>query len=154
MGFQPIFCLWRRMDARKSIEPALTGLGYELVALESAGRGRAMRVLIDKPSGITIEDCARVSNHLTRLLAVEGIDYSRLEVSSPGIDRPLVRPSDFVRFAGEKARIKLRVPLAGQRNFVGIVRELKDGVLEFEADGKRLSFELSNLEKARLAPHG
>ncbi len=140
------------MDLRKSIEPALVGLGYELVALESAGQGRAMRVFIDKPDGVNIGDCTLVSNHLTRLLAVEGFDYSRLEVSSPGIDRPLTRPEDFVRFAGQKARIRLRVPQAGQKNFVGIVRGFTDGVLELEMNGESLGFELANLEKARLAP--
>ncbi len=140
------------MDLRKSIEPALLGLGYELVALESAGQGRAVRVFIDKPDGVNIDDCTLVSNHLTRLLAVEGFDYSRLEVSSPGLDRPLTRPEDFVRYAGQKARIRLRVPQAGQKNFVGILRGAADGVLQLEMDGESLGFEFANLEKARLAP--
>ncbi|MDQ3195343.1 MAG: ribosome maturation factor RimP [Burkholderiales bacterium] len=140
------------MDLRKSIEPALVGLGYELVALESAGQGRAMRVFIDKPDGVNIDDCTLVSNHLTRLLAVEGFDYSRLEVSSPGLDRPLTRPEDFVRFTEQKARVRLRIPHAGQKNFVGILRGFADGVLQIEVDGKSLEFGLADLEKARLAP--
>lgn len=158
MGFQPIFYLLSafasgpRMDLRKSIEPALVGLGYELVALESAGQGRAMRVFIDKPDGVNIDDCTLVSNHLTRLLAVEGFDYSRLEVSSPGLDRPLTRPEDFVRFTEQKARVRLRIPHAGQKNFVGILRGFADGVLQIEVDGKSLEFGLADLEKARLAP--
>jgi ribosome maturation factor RimP len=89
---------------------------------------------------------------LSRLFAVENIEYDRLEVSSPGLDRPLKKASDFIRFAGESARLKLRVALQGQRNFVGIVREVNDGVLKLEVDGKILDFELNNLEKARLVP--
>ena len=89
---------------------------------------------------------------MSRLFAVENIEYDRLEVSSPGLDRPLKKASDFIRFAGESARLKLRVALQGQRNFVGIVREVNDGVLKLEVDGKILDFELNNLEKARLVP--
>ena len=75
------------MDAARLVETTLTGLGYELVDLEVSGRGM-MRVLMDKPAGITLEDCELVSHQLTRLFAVEGVSYDRLEVSSPGLDRP------------------------------------------------------------------
>ena len=88
------------MDLPTRLEPVLAGLGYELVMLERAGRG-LIRIFIDKPGGITIDDCVAVSNHLTHLFTVENIDYDRLEVSSPGLDRPLVKPQDYVRFAGE-----------------------------------------------------
>jgi ribosome maturation factor RimP len=93
-----------------------------------------------------------VSNHLSRFLAVENIDYDRLEVSSPGLDRPLRKTADFVRFSGESVNLRLRVALQGQRNFVGILREVSDGMLKLEVDGKTLDLELSNLEKARLVP--
>ena len=93
-----------------------------------------------------------MSNHLSRLFAVENIDYDRLEISSPGLDRPLKKTSDFIRFAGESVKLKLRVALQGQRNFVGILREVNEGVLKLEVDGKMLDLELSNLEKARLVP--
>jgi ribosome maturation factor RimP len=76
------------------IRVSLEGLGYELVDLE-ASRSGLLRIFIDSPSGITVEDCAKVSHHLTRAFAVEGIDYERLEVSSPGLDRPLKRLEDF-----------------------------------------------------------
>lgn len=134
------------------LEATLDGLGYELVDLERSLRGKLLRVFIDKPEGVSVDDCVAVSNHLSRLLAVENIDYDRLEISSPGLDRPLKKPSDFIRFAGESVKLKLRVALQGQRNFVGILREVNDGVLKLEVDGKMLDLELSNLEKAQLVP--
>ena len=111
-----------------------------------------MRVYIDKPGGIGVDDCAKVSNHLSRVFAVEDIDYDRLEISSPGLDRLLRKEQDFVRFAGHKARVKLRVPLDGQRNFVGVLRETRGGKVDLEVEGRVLSLDLSNLEKARLVP--
>ena len=134
------------------LEATLDGLGYELVDVERSLRGKLLRVFIDKPEGVGVEDCVAVSNHLSRLFAVENIDYDRLEISSPGLDRPLKKTSDFIRFAGESVKIKLRVALQGQRNFVGILREVNEGVLKLEVDGKMLDLELSNLEKARLVP--
>ena len=140
------------MDLQGLLESTLVGLGYELVELERSARGKLLRVFIDKPDGIGVEDCVAISGHLSRLFAVEGIDYDRLEISSPGLDRPLRKASDFVRFAGESAKLKLRVALQGQRNFVGILREVNDGILKLEVDGKMLDLELNNLEKARLVP--
>ena len=141
------------VDLQQTLETTLAGLGYELVDLERSGKGKLLRIFIDKPGGVTLDDCAAVSNHVSRVMAVEGIDYDRLEVSSPGLDRPLKKEQDFVRYAGQKARIKLRVPLAGQRNFVGVLREARAGKVEIEVDdGKRVSVDLSNLEKARLVP--
>lgn len=141
------------MDLYPLLESTLTGLGYELVDLEISNRGKSLRLFIDKPGGVNIDDCALVSNHLTRLLAVElDYDYDRLEVSSPGLDRPLKKEADFVRFNGEKAQIKLRLPIQGQRNFVGILREVKGGILHLEVDGALLALDLANFEKARLVP--
>lgn len=134
------------------MEATLAGLGYELVDLERSGKGLFLRVFIDKPEGINVDDCAAVSHHLTRWLTVENIAYDRLEVSSPGLDRVLKKERDFVRFAGQKARIKLRVPVDGQRNFVGVLRDTGAGKVQLEIDGKLLSFELGNLERARLVP--
>ena len=89
---------------------------------------------------------------MSQLLAVENIDYNRLEVSSPGLDRPLKKKSDFIRYAGEGIRVRLRVAWQGQRNFSGILKEVNDDVLMLEVDGKLLQVELGNLEKARLIP--
>jgi ribosome maturation factor RimP len=140
------------MDLQRLLETTLAGLGYELVDLDRSGRGRLIRVFIDKPGGIGVDDCARVSHHLTRVLAVENVSYDRLEVSSPGLDRPLKKEQDFVRFAGHKARIKVRVPIDGQRNFVGVLREVKSGAVQLDVEGRLLLLELGNLEKARLVP--
>lgn len=140
------------MDLYELLDSTLDGLGYELVDVERISRGRLLRVFIDKPGGISVDDCVTVSNHLGRLFAVENIDYDRLEVSSPGLDRPLKKPSDFIRFLGDSVKLKLRVALQGQRNFVGILREVNEGVLKLEVDGKMLDLELRNLEKARLVP--
>jgi ribosome maturation factor RimP len=139
------------MDVEKLIETTVGGLGYELVDFERAGRG-LLRVFIDKPGGISVEDCAAVSNQLTRLFLVENIDYDRLEVSSPGLDRPLKKEADFVRFAGQKAQIKLRVPMAGRKNFTGVLGAVKDGVVQLDVEGSMVEIELSNLDKARLVP--
>ena len=140
------------MDLTQLLESTLSGMGYELVDFERSGRGTLLRVFIDKPEGINVEDCAAVSNHLSRVFAVENIDYDRLEISSPGLDRSLKKEQDFVRFAGQKARIKVRVPVEGQRNFVGVLRETRAGQVDIEVDGKIVSFDLTNLDKARLVP--
>ncbi len=135
------------------LESTLSGLGYELVDLEIGDRGKLLRLFIDSPDGVNIEDCALVSNHVTRLLAVElDYDYGRLEVSSPGLDRPLKKEADFVRFSGESAQIKLRLPLQGQKKFVGLLKGVKDGFLQLDVDGKVLDLELANIDKARLVP--
>lgn len=139
------------MDVARLVETTLAGMGYELVDLELIGRG-LMRVLMDKPAGITLEDCEQVSHHLTRLFAVEGVNYERLEVSSPGLDRPLKKEADFVRFCGDKVQIKLRMPLAGRKNFTGVLGEVQGGVLQLDVDGSQVSIELSNIDKARLVP--
>ena len=87
------------------LEATLPPLGYELVDCGDVARGPARpRVHRQARTGVDVEDCARVSNHLTRLFAVENVDFDRLEVSSPGLDRPLRKPADFARFAGEEAR--------------------------------------------------
>ena len=152
MGFEPVFYLWAKvMDVTRLVETTLAGLGYELVDLGISGRG-LYRVFLDKPGGITLDDCERVSNQLTRLFVVEGVDYDRLEVSSPGLDRPLKKEADFIRFRGEKASLKLRMPLEGRKNFIGILGEVKDGVLQLDMDGKQVAIMLSNLDKARLVP--
>ena len=141
------------MDLQQTLESTLAGLGYELVDFERSAKGKLLRVYIDKPGGINVDDCASVSNHLSRVFTVEGIDYDRLEISSPGLDRPLKKEQDFVRYTGHRAKIKLRVPLAGQRNFVGVLRETRAGKVELEVDdGNTVSLELANLDRARLVP--
>lgn len=135
------------------LEKTVGGLGYELVDLELANGGRLMRLFIDKAGGVNVEDCAVVSNHLTRLLVVEGVDYDRLEVSSPGLDRPLKRPQDFARFVGERAQVKVRLPLNGRRRFVGKLQNVGEVGIELEVDGELVSIGFSDIDKARLVPN-
>jgi len=134
------------------LESTLAGLGYELVDVEQLSRGKLIRVYVDKEGGISIDDCVAISNHLSSLLAVEDIDYDRLEVSSPGLDRPLKKENDFLRFIGETVKLKLRVPLQGQRNFIGVLREVNDGILKLEVEGKLFDLDMHNIGKARLVP--
>ena len=135
----------------KWLAATLEGLGYELVDLESSRSG-LLRVFIDAPRGITVEDCARVSNHLTRLFAVEGVEYERLEVSSPGLDRPLKRLADFERFAGREASVKLKLPVDGQRRFAGRLVGVEQGRVVLEIEGKRQNIAFEDIDRARLVP--
>ena len=133
------------------LEPTLRGLGYDLVDFEWFGRAK-LRVIIDKADGINVDDCAAVSKHLSHFFAVEGVDYDRLEVSSPGFDRPLRKAADFVRFRGERAELKLKAPMDGQKNFTGTLGVLAEGLLALDSDGKTFAIELANVHKARLKP--
>ena len=134
------------MDLQTLIEPTVNGLGYELVTLERVGRG-LLRVYIDQPAGISVDDCARVSNQLTRLFTVENVDYSRLEVSSPGLDRPLVKSADFERFAGERVQLRLREPIEGRKRYAGVLKGLRDEAVLLEMDGVELALPLAEVEK-------
>ena len=139
------------MDIQAVLEKTLPGLGYELVDFELTAQGD-LRVFIDKPEGITVEDCATVSNHLSRLFMVEDVDYKRLEISSPGLDRPLKKAADFIRFSGSLIKLKTRLPIEGQKNFIGRIENFENDVLTIAFDGKTATIELSNIDRARLKP--
>ena len=135
------------------IDKTVTQLGYELVDLEVSNRGKLLRLFIDKPEGITIDDCVLVSNQLGNVLAVENdIDYDRLEVSSPGLDRVLKKEADFMKFVDAKASIKLRMPMEGRKNFVGVLKGLVDGNVSIEVEGILFAIPFNNIDKARLVP--
>jgi ribosome maturation factor RimP len=140
------------MDLLELLERTLPGLGYGLVDMERSNHGKLLRVFIDKPDGITVDDCALVSNHLVRVFQVEGVDFDRLEVSSPGLDRPLRQVKDFQRFEGEKASVRMNMALNGQRNFVGILRGADSDTLKMEIDGALVSLDIADIRKARLIP--
>jgi len=144
------------IDQAKVIEQAVSGLGYELVDVETSPRGRLLRVFIDTLTpevSVTLEDCSKVSNHLTRLFEVEGVDYDRLEVSSPGLDRPLKKRADFERFSGQEAQLRLRLAVNGQRNFTGLLAGFEEDKLRLDCGGVVRTFELAQVEKARLVPN-
>jgi ribosome maturation factor RimP len=143
------------MDLYELLEKTVTGLGYELVDLEQSPRGRVLRVFIDKADkegGIDVEDCALVSNQLSRVLTVENIDYDHLEISSPGLDRVLKKPSDFERFIGSEINLRLRLPMSGRRNFNGVLQHVRDGRIGLVIDTGEVELELGNIDKARLVP--
>lgn len=131
----------------------MTQLGYELVDFELQNRGRLLRVFIDRPEGISIDDCVLISNQIGNVLAVENdFDYDRLEVSSPGLDRVLKKATDFAKFIGQEASVKLRLAVDGRKNFVGTIVAVTDENLDFQVDGKPYQFNLQQIEKARLVP--
>jgi len=148
-GLRPIFCL----SLENVVQPVVTGMGYELVDVQASNGGRLLRLFIDKPGGVGLEDCAAVSRQLSRVFEVEGIDYERLEVSSPGLDRPLRKGADFARFTGQKAEVRMRTPDAtGRRRFVGVLRGAEAGRVSLELDGQTVALELGDVERARLVP--
>lgn len=127
------------------VERTVEGLGYELVDVERAAAG-LLRVTLDTAAerGITIDDCERVSHQLTHLFAVEDVVYERLEVGSPGVDRPLKKARDFVRFAGEEVRVQLFAPLDGRKRWQGRLLAVTG-----EAGAERISLAVTPDDEAK-----
>jgi len=141
------------IDLEALIEKNVSKLGYELVDLEIVNRGELLRIFIDKPSSITIDDCVDVTNQLKHILTVEeDISFDRLEVSSPGTNRVIKKLKDFERFKGEKIKIKTRSPIEERRNFSGILHGLEKDLILIEFNNALVKIELDNIEKARLDP--
>ncbi len=140
------------MKLGEILERTLPPLGYELVDWDMSARSGLLRVFIDKPAGVDVEDCARVSNHLTHLFAVEGVDFDRLEVSSPGLDRSLKKASDFARYTGEEVKLTLRESIGNARRMKGVLRGVEDGSVVVDTDAGSLAIPLANIDKARLVP--
>lgn len=144
-------------NLRDLLGPAVAALGCELVGTEYRPNGAhsLLRVYIDKPDGVTMEDCTAVSHQVSGLLDVEDPvpGHYTLEVSSPGLDRPLFQAHDFERFAGQVVKLRTRFPVAGKRNFRGLLQGLQEQqVLIQEQDGKQVSLPLEQIEQARLVP--
>jgi ribosome maturation factor RimP len=140
------------MSVGELLGQTVPALGYELVDWDMSARTRQIRVFIDKPDGVDVEDCARVSNHLTRLFTVENVEFERLEVSSPGLDRPLKRLADYDRFGGQEAQLTLSAPVDGARRIKGILRGTEgDDVLVETATGVK-PFPFGTITQARLVP--
>ena len=150
-------------DRRESLESRVTALaeevaasmGMEVVLLEIKGGSNrsVVRAFIDQPSGIALNDCERFSKRLAVLLDVEDwIPFSYvLEVSSPGLDRPLVKEADFVRFSGKNAKVRTRTALEGQKKFKGVIRGVNDGRVSLEiAPGRTVEIAVNDIEKANL----
>ena len=148
------------MDWQRAVQGTVTGLGYDLVDAQRSAGGM-LRVFIDHPAGssaamfITVEDCEKVTRQLQHVLEVEGCDYQRLEVSSPGLDRPLKRQADFERFAGEQIDLTLKVALKGRKKYRGELQALGAGwrvVFGEEQTRQALDFSLEDVREARLVP--
>jgi ribosome maturation factor RimP len=142
-------------ELRKLIEPAVTALGFELVGVEFiSGRRGLLRVYIDGEGGISVDDCQAVSHQVSGLLDVEDPipgQYS-LEVSSPGLDRPLFRHADFERFAGAEVRVRLVAPLDGRRKFRGVLLGVREGKVVVQSEQQELVVALDEIAEARLVP--
>ena len=137
------------------IEPVLVQLGYELVELEyAAGRSQAVvRLFIDTPAGITVDDCERVSRDVAALLDVDDpipTAYT-LEVSSPGFDRVLRTPAHFERFVGERVFVELKAPRAGRKRYTGVLQVATATGIELEVDKQKVEVRFEEIGKARLA---
>lgn len=141
---------------RRPVEAAVRGLGYELVGVEYLPQGRRslLRVYIDSPEGITVDDCERVSHQVSGALDVEEpiSGHYILEVSSPGLDRPLFTADHFSRFAGQQVKLRLSLPLAGRRNFSGLLQGVEGADVVLVQDGEEVRIALDNIEQARLVP--
>ena len=145
-----------RADLRKLLEPGVSAMGFELVDVEMAGSHHSptLRVYIDGPRGVNVDDCARVSRQLSALLDVEDPLPGQyiLEVSSPGLDRPLVKPEDFRRFVGETVKVKMQQPVLGRRNFSGRLVEVAADHVVVEVDKEIFNLAFDDMERARLVP--
>lgn len=143
-------------EVQRLIEPVVTAMGYELVGVEYLSRGRQplVRLFIDTDEGITLDDCEKVSRQVSGVLDVEDPirgEYT-LEVSSPGLDRPLFTGAHFERFTGYRARIRLGIPQAGRRNFSGVIAGVRDGMVIMVDGDVEHALPLSGIDKANLVP--
>jgi ribosome maturation factor RimP len=118
------------MDVSAIVKTTVMALGFELVDFERGGG--MFKVYIDKPEGITVEDCAAVSNQLTRVFTVENVEFERLEVSSPGLDRPLKTIADFERFIGVRVKVRLHEPVDARKRFDGAVLSVNGDKITFD----------------------
>jgi ribosome maturation factor RimP len=143
-------------ELAKLLEPTIERLGYELADLEVrlGGKGGLVRVFIDKPEGIDLEDCEMVSRAVSALLDVEDPvpgNYN-LEVSSPGLDRKLTKVEHFQRFEGEIVKVQMRFPIEGRRRFRGTLVSSDDENIVVDVDGESHSLPLKTIDTARLVP--
>jgi len=138
------------------LAPTVEAAGYQLWGIElvRAGRHTTLRIFIDKADGITVDDCALISREASALLDVEDPipnEYT-LEVSSPGMDRPLFTEAQFTQYVGQKIEVKLTVPQEGRRKFKGLLTSFDGDMLVMEVDGKPCSLLFDNIDKANVVP--
>ncbi|MDT8320572.1 MAG: ribosome maturation factor RimP [Xanthomonadales bacterium] len=138
------------------LQPLIEELGYEFVGLEqrSEPKNQVLVIYIDRPEGLRVEDCEKVSREISALLDVEDPipGHYSLEVSSPGLDRLLFHHEQFTRFSGQEAKVTLYAPQHGQRKFKGIILGADEATLRLEQDGQEVTLDMGNIAKARLVP--
>ena len=143
------------------VQEALSGLleaeGFDLVLVEFVPRSRVLRLFVDKEGGVTLDNCTTVSHLVGDVLDAEVLDDSlkgkyTLEVSSPGLDRPLTRPKDFIRFVGSKAKLTTREPMAGRHKFTGELLSATDLVIQIDVDGEPVEIAYDLIDRARVVP--
>lgn len=143
-------------EFRRLLQPAIERLGYELSDLEMklGGKAGVVRIFIDHPGGIGLEDCEKVSMAVSALLDVEDPlpGHYSLEVSSPGLDRKLTKVEHFQRFAGQTVKVQMRFPIAGRKRFRGILVSSDDANIVVDVDGESHSLPMATIESARLVP--
>lgn len=144
-------------NVERAVQPLLTAQGYELVLLEYIPRQKMLRLFIDREGGVSVDDCGKVSRLISDLLDGEGISdtipgHFTLEVSSPGLDRPLVKPKDFQRFIGREAKVETREPIDGRRRFAGELSAADEQGIQMTIDGRPYAIAYGSIERARLVP--
>jgi len=136
------------------LRPAAEALGYEFLGIEyiSQGKHSVLRIYIDHEQGITVDDCAAVSHQASGILEVEDpiANQYTLEVSSPGLDRPLFTENHYLRFLGEEAQVRCRRGVAGRRNFKGVITACENGLVTLNVDGEDYQLDIGDIEKANL----
>jgi ribosome maturation factor RimP len=136
-------------------EQVAASMGMEIVLVEVKGGGgrSVVRAFVDQPGGISLDDCERFSRRFSAALDVEDwIPFSYvLEVSSPGVNRPLIKEADFLRFSGKEAKVRTRISIEGQKSFKGRIAGVSEGRVQLEiAPGKQVGIALTDIEKANL----
>jgi ribosome maturation factor RimP len=133
----------------KLVEQVIPSLGYELVEIEITPT-KIIRIFIDKTGGVTVEDCEIVSNHLSNLFLVEEIDYNRLEISSPGLDRPLKKINDYKNSIGKLVKIKTREVVNNEKVFLGTIEKIEDLLITIKCNNNNVNIHFDNILKSRL----
>jgi ribosome maturation factor RimP len=143
-------------ELTRLLEPTVERLGYELADLELrlSGRDSVVRVFIDKPQGVGLEDCEAVSRQVSAVLDVEDPvpGHYVLEVSSPGLDRKLTKPAHYRRYVGDDVRVQLRVPVDGRKKFRGKLLAASEDTIQIEVDGQLHELPIATIDTARLVP--
>lgn len=138
------------------IRPAVEALGLELLGVEYVPQGKhsVLRIYIDSDAGVTVEDCQRASHQVSGVLEVEDPIKGQfnLEVSSPGVERPLFSAEQFARFTGERCSLRLREALNGQKKFTGVISQVVGDTITLTIDDQELNVEMNEIDKANLNP--